>query len=195
MLAEPPIVTMLGERVALGPERAELLPTLRGWLDDFTLRRTQGGTPLPYTHEALAALYAAGDDGGRRAAFIIYRRADWRPLGFTAWQEIDPRDRTADFVIGIGEADCRGRGYGTEATRLMLDYAFGALGLHSVALTVYATNLAGLRAYAKAGFREIGRRRQSHWQGGRLWDTIYMDCLAREFIGLVGGKVGYSAPS
>jgi len=176
-------VTILGERVALGPERAALLPTARRWLDDFTLRRTQGGTPIPYTQEAMAALYAEGDDGGRRALFIIYRRADWRPLGFTAWQAIDRRDRTAEFVIGIGEADCRGQGYGTEAARLRLDYAFTALGLHSVMLTVYATNPAGLCAYTRAGFREIGRRRESHLQDRRLWDTVYMECLARDFFG------------
>ncbi len=181
MYAEP-TVTILGERVALGPERAALLPTVGRWLNDFTLRRTQGGAAVPYTAEALAALYAEGGDGGRRALFIIYRRADWRPLGFTAWQAIDPRNRTAEFVLGIGEADCRGQGYGTEVTRLMLDYAFTALGLHSVMLTVYATNPAGLRAYTKAGFREIGRRRQSHLQGGRLWDTVYMDCLAHDFL-------------
>ncbi len=181
MFAEP-LMTITGERVALGPERADLLPTVRRWLDDFTLRRTQGGTPLPWTHEAMAALYAAGDDGGRRAAFVIYRRADWRPLGFTAWQDIDWRERTAEFVIGIGEADCRGQGYGTETTRLMLDYAFTSLGLHSVMLTVYATNSAGLRAYTRAGFREIGRRRQAHVQGAQLWDTVYMDCLASDFV-------------
>ncbi len=178
-----PLVTIVGERVALGPERADLLPTVRRWLDDFTLRRTQGGVPRPWTSEAIAALHAERDRDGRRAAFIIYRRADWRPLGFTAWQGIDTRERTAEFVIGIGEADCRGQGYGTETTRLMLDYAFTMLGLHGVMLTVYATNPAGLRAYTKAGFREIGRRRQSHWQGGRLWDTVYMDCLARNFVG------------
>lgn len=122
------------------------------------------------------------DDGGRRLAFVIYRRADWRPIGFTAWQNLDHRQRTAEFVIGIGEADCRGQGYGTEATRLMLDYAFTALGLHSVMLTVYAPNIAGLRAYPKAGFKVCGRRRESYLMGSKLWDTVYMDCLASEFI-------------
>ncbi|MDQ3699387.1 MAG: GNAT family N-acetyltransferase, partial [Chloroflexota bacterium] len=41
------------------------------------------------------------------------------------------------------------------------------------------------RAYSKAGFREFGRRRQSKLMGGRLWDTIYMECLASEFTGSV----------
>ena len=63
----------------------------------------------------------------------------------------------------------------------MLDYAFTALGLHSIMLTVYAFNLAGRRAYEKAGFREVGRRRQGHRLGGHHWDEIIMDCLASEF--------------
>ena len=46
----------------------------------------------------------------------------------------------------------------------------------------YEFNLAGLRAYERAGFRTVGRRRQSYWMGGRFWDTVHMDCLASEFI-------------
>jgi RimJ/RimL family protein N-acetyltransferase len=48
-------------------------------------------------------------------------------------------------------------------------------------LTVAEYNLAGQRAYHKAGFREFGRRRQCRWMGGHLWDDVYMDCLAPEF--------------
>ena len=63
----------------------------------------------------------------------------------------------------------------------MLDYAFTALGLHSVMLIVDEFNLAGRRAYEKAGFREFGRRRQCHWIGGRL--------LGRRLHGLPGHRV------
>ena len=48
----------------------------------------------------------------------------------------------------------------------MLDYAFTALGLHNVMLTIHEYNLAGRRAYEKAGFKEIGRRRQCRWLNG-----------------------------
>jgi diamine N-acetyltransferase len=71
----------------------------------------------------------------------------------------------------------------------MLDIAFTALGLHSIMLTVYAFNLAGRRAYEKAGFREVGRRRQSHRVGGHYWDEIIMDCLATEFTSPVLSRV------
>ena len=63
----------------------------------------------------------------------------------------------------------------------MLDYAFTALGLPNVMLTVYEFNRIGIRAYEKAGFRELGRRRQCRMMGGNLWDEVYMDCLSTEF--------------
>ena len=63
----------------------------------------------------------------------------------------------------------------------MLGYAFTALGLHNVMLTVHEYNPAGIRAYTKAGFHEFGRRRESIFMGGKNWDVIHMECLATEW--------------
>ncbi|MYB77677.1 MAG: GNAT family N-acetyltransferase, partial [Chloroflexi bacterium] len=94
---------------------------------------------------------------------------------------IDHRNRTAAFGIAIGEPDARGKGYGTETAQLMLDYAFTVQGLHNVMLHVHEYNLAGIRAYTKAGFKEFGRRRECHFMGGKYWDLIHMECLASEW--------------
>jgi diamine N-acetyltransferase len=77
----------------------------------------------------------------------------------------------------------------------MLDYAFTALGLHNVMLTVFAFNPAGLRAYEKAGFRPIGWRRECRVMGGEVYDEIHIDCLASEFERPVtpGKEWGFSA--
>ena len=80
----------------------------------------------------------------------------------------------------IGEPDCWGKGYGTEATRLVLDSAFSVLGLHSVRLGVHCFNQRGIRAYEKAGFRKAGVRRDYHHSGGHAQDVILMDCLATD---------------
>jgi RimJ/RimL family protein N-acetyltransferase len=79
--------------------------------------------------------------------------------------------------------NCWGQGYGTEATLLMLSYAFTALSLHNVMLRVRRSNERGIRAYTRAGFREIGSRREAHRLGGRADDVIFMDYLASEFRG------------
>ena len=144
--------------------------------------------PQPMTLEDETAWYDGVPTSGARM-FTIYERATWRPIGNTDLREIDHRNRSASFGLLIGEPDARGKGYGTEATRLILDYAFTALGLHNVLLTCYEFNLAGLRAYQKVGFKEIGRRRQCRWLNGRLWDEIYMDYLATEFESPVLGRV------
>jgi RimJ/RimL family protein N-acetyltransferase len=185
---EPPIVNIVGEQVTLGPLRRDLLPLYQRWINDYAVVRNLSNPPQPLTMEAETGWYESAASGDS-AYFTIYERATWRPIGNLDLRDIDYRNRSAGFGILIGEADCRGKGYGTEATRLMLDFAFTALGLHSVMLTCYEFNLAGQRAYAKAGFKEFGRRRQCRWLGGRLWDEIYMDCLATEFESPVLGRV------
>jgi RimJ/RimL family protein N-acetyltransferase len=178
---QPPIVNIEGEHVALGPHRRDLIPTYQRWINDFEMLRTIGAVqPRPTTLEQEEAWYAGNANPGE-VRFTIYERAGLRPIGTTALHGVDFRNRTAVFGIFIGEADARGRGLGTEVTTLMLDYAFTALGLHSVMLTVAEFNRAGQRAYQKAGFQEFGRRRQCRWMGGRLWDDVYMDCLSPEF--------------
>ena len=173
--------TIVGTQVTLGPLRRELVPLYQRWVNNFGTQRTLGGLPSPITYERELTRYnqlSVADE----ALFTIYVRETGRPIGIAELKEIDRRSRTATFVIFIGEPEARGQGYGTEATRLALAYAFTALGLHSVGLQVYEFNLAGLRAYERAGLRTVGRRRQSYWMGGRFWDTIYMDCLAGEFV-------------
>lgn len=161
--------------------RRDLVPRYTRWINDFGTLRTLGVDPIPRTIEAMIEHNAHFSTLATYAEFTIYERAGWRPIGICELQEIGQRHGTADYVIFIGEVDCRGKGYGTEVTRLILDYAFATLGLHSVALRVYEYNLAGLRAYEKAGFRAIGRQRQCHWLNGRFWDAIHMECLADDY--------------
>jgi diamine N-acetyltransferase len=189
----PPIVNIVGERVALGPLRRDLLPLMQRWHNDFFVRRTFG-IPEPTTLEQMARLgdeIIAMDDTEH---FLVYERrgaagGDLRPIGYTYLTAIDFRHRTAEFGIMLGEADARGKGCGTEATLLTLDFGFVGLGLHNIVLRYYAYNRAGRRAYEKAGFREFARRRESKMLGGRLWDQIYMQCLATDFVSPVLSRV------
>lgn len=178
---ERPIVTIVGEAVALGPLRRDLLPIYTRWMNDLTVMRNFGTPPIPMAIDREEGWYERAVKSDDTISFTIYERATWTPIGNTSLMGLDWRNRTAEFGIVIGEGAQRGKGFGTETARLILDYAFTALGLHSVFLRVHEYNLAGQRAYAKAGYREFGRRRQALLMGGKLWDTIYMDCLASEF--------------
>lgn len=179
-IEQQPIYNMVGDLVALGPIRRDLLPLYQRWMNDFSTTRNLSiqANPLPREKEEAWFERAATRDGD--PMFTIFEKGTGRAIGNTDIQ-FDSRNRTGNFGICIGEADCRGKGYGTEATRLMLDFAFTAHGIHNVMLTVYEFNRGAIRCYEKAGFKEFGRRRQCQFMGGRLWDVVYMDCLATEF--------------
>ena len=172
----------MGEKVALGPLRKDLVPTYTRWYNNFHTLRTLATTPAPLTleqderqHERLVALSKT------QVSFTVYERSSRHPIGSAGLLDVDYRNRTAEFALAIAEPGARGKGYGTETTRLVLDYAFTGLGLHNVMLRVFEFNLAGIRVYRKSGFKEFGRQRESIFMGGKMWDIIYMECLSTEW--------------
>jgi RimJ/RimL family protein N-acetyltransferase len=177
---DAPVINITGELVALGPPRRDLIPIFQRWMNDFSTTRTLAIRPRPMTLEQETAWYDGLSAAGEHL-FTIYEHATWRVIGNCGIFDVDRLNRKAEVGIVIGEPDARGRGYGTEAMRLLLDYGFTVLGMHSIMLRVYAYNPAARRSYEKAGFREIGSRRESIWHAGRFWDEIVMDILAAEF--------------
>jgi RimJ/RimL family protein N-acetyltransferase len=92
-----------------------------------------------------------------------------------------PKDRCATIGIALGRVYI-GRGYGTDAMRVIVEYGFREMGLHRMQLDVAPFNAAGVRAYEKAGFVEEGRRRESVWHDGRWYDEVMMSILDREWV-------------
>jgi RimJ/RimL family protein N-acetyltransferase len=178
--SESPILNVEGDLVALGPLRRELLPLYTRWINDPAAARTLGAF-LPVTLEGETKWYDEWATLEKIVPFTIYARPELKPIGTASLFDVDHRNRAAVFGIFVGDPEYRGRGYGTETTRLVLDYAFTAVGLHNVMLTVFDLNPAGIRAYEKAGFKEFGRRKESQRIGGELRDEVFMQCLSTEF--------------
>jgi RimJ/RimL family protein N-acetyltransferase len=82
----------------------------------------------------------------------------------------------------IGEKDCWNQGYGTEATRLILEFAFGELGLHRVWLDVDSDNRRARRAYEKAGFKQEGIKRDHMYYDGAFHDIVLMSILSSDTL-------------
>jgi RimJ/RimL family protein N-acetyltransferase len=95
--------------------------------------------------------------------------------------DIDPVNRKAMLGIVIGDKAYWNRGYGVEATRLLLDHGFNLLNLNSIMLGTFSFNKRALNCFRKAGFKEIGKRRQARIIAGRAYDLVLMDILAEEF--------------
>ncbi|HJS29622.1 MAG TPA: GNAT family protein [Anaerolineales bacterium] len=115
------------------------------------------------------------------AFFMIQTLEDDRPIGFIDLGYRNWHTGNAWVGIGIGERDSWGKGYGTDAMRLILRYAFDELNLHRVSLGVFEFNPRAMRSYEKAGFTVEGRERAAIHRDGRRWDVILMGILRSEW--------------
>ena len=102
-------------------------------------------------------------------------------IGVCDLREIEPRARTGQAGIWIAK-HAWGRGYGTDAMRMLCRFGFRELNLQRIGLHVYETNPAGIRAYEKVGFRREGTMRRAHFAGGRYVDVLVMGLLAEELV-------------
>jgi RimJ/RimL family protein N-acetyltransferase len=107
-----------------------------------------------------------------------------RFLGEIRLDDLNHHDRRARLAIGFFDESKLGQGLGREAVRLLLGYAFVALGLHRVSLRVIAYNERAIRCYRACGFKEEGHERQSAFIGGQWHDDLIMGVLASEFSAL-----------
>lgn len=178
---DTPIINLRGEKVALGPLSRELIPLFVKWINDFDVTRTLTVGNRPVTQEDEQAWYdkVSGPD---TRSFVIYDGQTLQPVGVAGILHINLLERSCEFGIMIGEKSAWGKGFGTETAKLCAGYAFRALSLHNVMLTVQADNERAIRAYRRAGFQDIGRRRGVVWQAGRCIDMIYMDCIAPDYF-------------
>ncbi|MFE9244412.1 GNAT family N-acetyltransferase [Nocardiopsis sp. NPDC006938] len=177
-----PIVWIRGERAGLGPLSGDLVEQYWRWEQDPSVL-VGYGRQTPESLEGRREGYqhqARGTDDQLRFTVHDLTGESPVPVGTTAVL-IDHHVRIGEFNIQLGTD--RGRGIGTEATRLTLDYAFHITNLRCVHLSVLAPNAAAIRAYERAGFRRIGERRQSgYWLGQRV-NEVLMDAVPADFPG------------
>jgi RimJ/RimL family protein N-acetyltransferase len=152
------------------------------WRQDAETRELVMGYRLPVTEASEAAWYeqVINDRSGKRASFAIEAQSG-KLVGIVHLMEIDAFSQSAKFGIVIGDKSERRKGFGAEATMLLLRYAFGTLNLHRIELQVLASNTAAVRLYEALGFITEGRSREAHFLHGRFVDVLVMGLLRHEF--------------
>ena len=173
---------LLGKRVMLRAVEESDAETYVKWLNHPDMRETllvRFPMSLRQEKEWIANLSEKGSR--RNLAMAIERRSDGKHIGGVGLHEIDwvqGRAMTGSFIC---PASLRGKGYGTEAKGLLLDYAFGELGLHSLWGVAFEGNEASVRALEKQGYKRSGRFRKAYLVKGRWVDGIYLDILREEW--------------
>jgi RimJ/RimL family protein N-acetyltransferase len=168
---------MVGDRVVLQRHAPGNLAAFMRWYADPEVSRLTRYQDGPMARPEIERFFHARVLGPDSLAMAIHERATGRLLGTCAFSQLDGENGSALFHITIGEKDAWGKGFGTEATRLMLEHAFDRLRLHRIGLSVFAFNERAIRAYRRAGFVIEGRAREAIRRDERWWDEVEMSIL------------------
>jgi RimJ/RimL family protein N-acetyltransferase len=133
-------------------------------ISEFFEKENKEMSPVqhPFTIRSLEDNRLLGDIG-------LYVIGDWMP-------------RDAFVGIAIADRNDWGKGYGTDAMKTILRYAFTELNLRRVTLTVFEYNPRAIRSYEKSGFQHEGRLRGALFRDGKRWDMFYMGILRDDWM-------------
>jgi RimJ/RimL family protein N-acetyltransferase len=171
-----------GEHVYLRPAERDDVPTFVRWFNDAeVLANLAMVAPMSHAGETAWFDRMLAAQGSTDYHFVICLAADDRPIGTAGLHQINFVDGRAEFGIAIGERSEWDKGHGTDATRAICDFGFGALRLERIGLLVYEGNDRARRAYEKAGFSHEGTMRRWHYSRGEHRDVHVMGLLRSEW--------------
>jgi RimJ/RimL family protein N-acetyltransferase len=176
--------SLTGSQVVLRRHAPANLAAFLRWYSDAEVARLTRYQDGPMRPDEIERFFTARVVGIDSLTLAVHLRATDRLIGSCAFSQLDGDNGSALYHITIGEKELWGRGYGTEATQLMLGHAFGSLGLHRVSLAVFAFNERAIRSYRKVGFVVEGQAREAIFRDGRFWDEIEMSILEPEWRAL-----------
>jgi RimJ/RimL family protein N-acetyltransferase len=179
---------IMGDGITLRRLERGDLEHIRRWLDDPELRTLIGAT-APMSEGEAEKWFEHVDSDPSRIWYAIVTDDD-TVVGEAGLLRLVPEWRTTDMTIIVGEPSQRGKGYGSETGRLLLDFAFNYLGLHRVAIGVVGFNERALSFWKRLGFREEGLQREGYFHDGAFHDFVMMCVLEDEWRGATGAGDG-----
>jgi RimJ/RimL family protein N-acetyltransferase len=169
-----------GKLVRLTAPREEDAAWFADWSTDDQYGRMLDDDPI---RPQSPANFGHFSGGGSDPYFHVRTLMEDKLIGFVVLFNLKWASQTAEMAIGIGESTYRGKGYGSEALALLLNYAFNELNLYRVGLSVMAYNQPAIRAYERAGFVLEGARRGMVLREGRRYDLLLYGILREEWLG------------
>ncbi|MEV7008099.1 GNAT family protein [Streptosporangium sp. NPDC051022] len=170
-----------GDRVLLRATTKEDLPVLHRMHDEVETAVGASDTPwVPRSLDQVIARYEKQEPDPAVVEFAVESVSGGDLLGSAVLWGIDSYNRNGHLGISL-LAEARGRGYGTDALRVLCDYAFRIRGLHRLGLETLVTNTAMIASAEKAGFRREGTLRGHAWVAGAFVDEALFGLLAADF--------------
>lgn len=176
---------IVGDRIYLSPRGAsdEEIEKFTEWMNDFQV--------TDYINKSEQIMTAIGEKewlennarkNENKNFNIIYLNSN-KLIGTIGLEKFNWTSRNAVLGIFIGDENYRNNGYGTEAIKLLLEFGFKYLNLHSIRLSLLSVNERAHKCYLKCGFKDAGKSREEIFLNGKYYDKLYMDILEGEFEG------------
>ena len=156
-------------------------PLYAHWYGNEEVWRLTSWTAEPMKQAAVERLFEDRERSSLDDSFAVHWEGEDEPVGVVSLANINQANSAADLSVIVGDEKDRDRGLGTEAIRILLEYAFEDLGLNRVGLSVFEFNETAIHAYEKLGFKREGRLRKAIWRDGEFHDAILMSVLSRDW--------------
>lgn len=168
---------IVGERLYLSPINKDDVEIFTKWMNDKEITDRLHGTFRIITIEAEEKWVESAQNGYNFSMVLN----DDTLIGNISLMNVNEIDGTATIGLFIGEKDNRGKGYGSEALKLILNFGFNVLRLHNIKLDVFDFNENAIACYKKVGFKEYARRHECYFLDGKYHDELSLEILDRDF--------------
>lgn len=163
----------------LGPDDAETI--FASLSDEESMRLT--GTQQSFTLEQVQAFYAKVPDADDRIDYaIVLKDGSDLMVGEVVFNDIDFDNKSANFRIALANQKYFGKGYGSQATKLIIKHGFEVLDLHRIELEVFDFNPRAIHVYKKVGFVQEGVKRDVLLWEGKFQSAIVMSMLKSDYL-------------
>ncbi|GGA33521.1 GNAT family N-acetyltransferase [Paenibacillus physcomitrellae] len=176
---------ILGDSIILREYQSSDLPYIRNWVNDPEIVDNLSDIFLyPHTEQATEQFLNAMLDNNNvhQRGFVIAHKETEEYIGQIDLFKLDWKNRSAGLGIVLGNREHLGKGYGSQAIKLLQEFAFNRMNLHRLQLEVFDFNQRAYHCYLKCGFKEEGRLREKHFIQGRYADMIVMGILKSEYV-------------
>jgi RimJ/RimL family protein N-acetyltransferase len=174
--------SLSGTKVNLRPGNENDYFLLYKWYNDKELNKLAGWNNSKATMDKLR--YNMSRSFGYDPMNLMIESKEGTPIGTIQLYDFNEQDKSCKLGIRIGDRNYWSKGYGEDAVKTLLEYAFMKIDIYRVTLKVYEYNDRAVRCYLKCGFQNEGRTRQSANIDGKYYDEIIMGALKSDYIRL-----------
>jgi RimJ/RimL family protein N-acetyltransferase len=169
---------LASDKLIIRPIEEADLKKIKLWKNDPEIKESLGGFSFGFSDKDILKWYKNAKKEGYRWALVV--KSNNKLIGFVGIYNVNYVNRNAEFGILIGDKTAHGKGYATEAMRIIVDYCFNELNLNRIYLYVLANNVPAIKAYEKNGFCLEGKLRQHIYRAGKYIDNYVMGIIKDE---------------